>query len=120
LITASNVPVDRRRVADLELHGQISGSALSLGDRVSVEVDAEPPCAGVTSQHAQQHLAGAATRIEDQRLRRQRQGCDGGVDSRLRHRVGERQADVGDPRGARQGEQPVRYPRCARPGAHAT
>jgi hypothetical protein len=91
-----------------ELGGQIAGALPRVGDRLFVEVDAEPARPAVQPQRAQQYLAAAAVGVEDPRPRGQRQRRQGGVDSGLGHRVGERQTSVGDPRGAGQARHTFR------------
>jgi hypothetical protein len=49
----------------------------------------------VAPQRAQQQLAGATARVENARVRGQRQSRDGAVNGGFRQRVGKRQADVG-------------------------
>ena len=93
------------RVAHLEAD-VAAGQALRraparLGDRVLVEVDAEAAPRRVAPEGAQEHLAAATARVEDERAGRQAQRVERAVDRWLAHRVGERQAAMGEMGGAR-------------------
>lgn len=61
-------PLDRGGVPNLESRWQARGAFTGLGDRVGVEVDAQPLRSGMPAYYAQQNLAAATTAIEHERV----------------------------------------------------
>jgi hypothetical protein len=102
----------RRGVARFEAHVAARQPLLRAGardgDRVGVEIDAEPAPHAVARERAEQHLAAPAARVEHERAGRQAQPAEDPVDRRLAHGVGERQPAVGEVGGARHATQRLR------------